>query len=153
MMTRIAIGSDHAGFLLKELIGKHLRDHDYTVIDVGTHSQDRTDYPEFGAAVGRLVADGQAEFGALVCGSGIGMCMAANKIPGVRAGVAHDVESARLMRAHNDAQVICFGERNTAPELAISYLDIFLATEFEGGRHTPRVQQLNALDEVREGKP
>lgn len=151
MTIRIAIGSDHAGFQLKELIGKYLRERDYTVIDVGTHSLDRTDYPEFGAAVGRLVADGQAEFGALVCGSGIGMCIAANKIPSIRAGVAHDVESARLMRAHNDAQVICFGERNTAPDLAISCLEAFLATDFEGGRHASRVEQLNALDEEREG--
>lgn len=151
MTTRIAIGSDHAGFQLKESIGKHLRERGYLVIDVGTHSQDRVDYPEFGAAVGRLVADGQAEFGALVCGSGIGMCIAANKIPGIRAGVAHDVESARLMRAHNDAQVICFGGRNTAPDLAISCLDVFLTTDFEGGRHASRVGQLNALDEDREG--
>lgn len=150
MTIRIAIGSDHAGFQLKELIGKHLRERNYTVIDVGTHSQDRADYPEFGAAVGRLVADGQAEFGAVVCGSGIGICIAANKIPGIRAGVAHDVESARLMRAHNDAQIICFGERNTPSDLAISCLDAFLETDFEGGRHAARVEQLNALDEERE---
>lgn len=150
MSIRIAIGSDHAGFQLKELIGKHLRELDYTVMDVGTHSLERADYPEFGAAVGNLVADGQAEFGALACGSGIGMCIAANKIPGVRAGVAHDVESARLMRAHNDAQIICFGERNTAADLAISCLDTFLATDFEGGRHAARVEQLNALDEERD---
>jgi ribose 5-phosphate isomerase B len=151
MSIRIAIGSDHAGYQLKEVIGAYLREHGFTVIDVGTHSPDRTDYPQYGAAAARLVASGQAEFGALVCGSGIGMCIAANKVPGVRAGVAHDVESARLMRAHNDAQVICFGERNTPPDLAISYLATFLATDFEGGRHTPRVEQLNALDVEQEG--
>jgi ribose 5-phosphate isomerase B len=140
---RIAIGSDHAGYQLKEAIGAYLRDHGYTVTDVGTHSAERTDYPEFGAAVGHLVADGKAGRGVLVCGSGVGMCITANK--------AHDVESARLMRAHNDVQVICFGGRTTAPELAISCLEAFLATDFEGGRHAARVQQLNALDIEREG--
>ena len=151
MTRRIAIGSDHAGFHLKELIGKHLRERGYTVIDVGTHSQERADYPQYGAAVGHLIADGQSDFGVLVCGSGIGMCIAANKVPGIRAGVAHDVETARLMRAHNDAQVICFGERNTAPELAIACLEVFLETDFEGGRHAARVQQLEALDLEHEG--
>jgi ribose 5-phosphate isomerase B len=148
---RIAIGSDHAGYQLKEAIGAYLRDHGYTVTDVGTHSAERTDYPEFGAAVGHLVADGKAGRGVLVCGSGVGMCITANKISGIRAAVAHDVESARLMRAHNDVQVICFGGRTTAPELAISCLEAFLATDFEGGRHAARVQQLNALDIEREG--
>jgi len=151
MTKRIAIGSDHAGFHLKESIGKHLREMGHEVIDVGTHSDERTDYPQFGAAVGRLVIEGQADFGALVCGSGIGICIAANKIPGIRAGVAHDVESAKLMRAHNDAQVICFGERNTDLDMAIACLDVFLETEFEGGRHAARVEQLNALDLEHEG--
>lgn len=151
MKMTVAIGSDHAGFLLKEAIGAYLRENDFVVIDVGTHSEERANYPEFGAAVGRLVATGKADRGALVCGSGIGMCIAANKIPGIRAGAAHDVESARLMRAHNDAQVICFGERNTAPDLAISYLRVFLSTDFDGGRHEIRVEQLNELDKEREG--
>jgi ribose 5-phosphate isomerase B len=148
---RIAIGSDHAGYQLKEVIGSYLREHDFTVIDVGTHSVDRTDYPEFGAAVGHLIANGKAERGVLVCGSGIEMCISANKISGIRAAVAHDVESACLMRAHNDVQVICFGERTTASDLAISCLEAFLATDFEGGRHAQRVEQLNALDLEREG--
>ncbi|HUW78703.1 MAG TPA: ribose 5-phosphate isomerase B [Candidatus Nanopelagicaceae bacterium] len=151
MTIRIAIGSDHAGYQLKEFIGKQLNKQGYTVTDVGTYSAERTDYPEYGAAVGRLIVGGQADFGALVCGSGVGICIAANKIPGIRAGVAHDVESARLMRAHNDAQIICFGERNTTPNVAILCLEAFLATDFEGGRHGPRVEQLNALDIEREG--
>ena len=150
MKMTVAIGSDHAGFLLKEVIGGYLRDNNVEVIDVGTYSEERTDYPEFGAEVGRLIARGEAKRGVLVCGSGIGICIAANKISGIRAAVAHDVESARLMRAHNDAQVICFGERNTASDLAISCLETFLTTEFEGGRHEARVQQLNALDDERE---
>lgn len=148
----IAIGSDHAGFRLKEALGAYLRDQGFTVVDVGTFSEERTDYPGFGAAVGHLVADGEAERGVLVCGSGVGMCIAANKISGIRAAVAHDVESVRLMRAHNDVQVICFGERITAADLAISCLETFLATDFEGGRHAARVNQLRALDQEREGE-
>ena len=149
-MTTVAIGSDHAGFLLKETIAAYLRENDHVIIDVGAYNAERSDYPEFGAAVAHLIANGQAERGVLVCGSGIGICIAANKIPGIRAAVAHDVESARLMRAHNDVQVICFGERNTDPDVAISALETFLTTDFEGGRHATRVQQLNALDEDRE---
>jgi ribose 5-phosphate isomerase B len=152
MSLSIAIGSDHAGYQLKEVLGAYLRDHGYSVVDVGTFSEERTDYPGFGAAVGHLVARVEAERGVLVCGSGVGMCIAANKISGVRAAVAHDVESARLMRAHNDAQVICFGERITPADLAISCLETFLATDFEGGRHGARVNQLKALDEAREGQ-
>jgi len=148
----VAIGSDHAGFQLKEILAEYLRDHGYDVIDVGAHSEDRVDYPLYGAAVGRLVASGKAARGVLACGSGVGICIAANKVPGIRAGAAHDVESARLMRAHNDAQVICFGGRNTAPDLAISALEAFLTTAFEGGRHEARVAQLNSLDEEREAQ-
>lgn len=148
----IAIGSDHAGFRLKEALGAYLRDQGFTVVDAGTFSEERADYPGFGVAVGHLVADGEAERGVLVCGSGVGMCIAANKISGIRAAVAHDVESVRLMRAHNDVQVICFGERITAADLAISCLETFLATDFEGGRHAARVNQLRALDQEREGE-
>lgn len=142
---RIAIGSDHAGFQLKSAIAEHLKSQGHEVIDCGTYSEERADYPEFGAAVGRAVASGEAERGVAVCGSGIGICMAANKIPGVRAGVAYDDETARLMRLHNDAQVICFGERLTQTSVALSALDTFLTTDFEGGRHQQRVELLNHL--------
>lgn len=144
---RIAIGCDHAGYKLKSAIAEHLRQAGHTVIDLGTDSEERVDYPDFGAAVGRAVTSGQAERGVAVCGSGIGICMAANKIPGVRAGTAYDEETARLMRLHNDAQVICFGERLTKAEVALAALDVFLATEFEGGRHQNRVDLLNKLSE------
>lgn len=142
---RIAVGADHAGVHLKDALAEHLRAIGHAVSDVGTHGDERVDYPDFGAAVGRLIASGECERGVLVCGSGIGICMAANKIHGVRAGVAYDNTSAELMRAHNDAQVICFGARLTSPETAIAALDVFLATEFEGGRHQGRVDRLNDL--------
>lgn len=142
---RIAIGSDHAGYHLKTAIGAHLRSLGHEVLDCGTDSEERADYPDFGAAVGRAIASGEADRGVAVCGSGIGICMAANKIPGIRAGVAYDDEQARLMRLHNDAQVICFGERLTQLDAAISALDVFLTTEFEGGRHQARVDLLNDL--------
>lgn len=143
---RIAIGSDHAGFLLKESIGQWLRDAGHEVIDVGTHSEDRVDYPDFGAKVGLAVARGEAERGIAVCGSGQGICMAANKVAGVRAGVVRDIEDATIIRRHNDANVACFGERFTTPEMALDALPAFLGTAFDGGRHEGRVEKLAGLD-------
>src|SRR5690606_3221477 len=102
-------------------------------------------YPDFGAAVGRAVAGGEADLGLCVCGSGIGIAIAANKVPGVRAATVHDVTSAHLAREHNDANVICIGERLTGPEVAKDSVDAFLAAKFEGGRHTPRVAKIDAL--------
>jgi len=144
--VRIAVGSDHAGIHLKTALAEHLRALGHEVVDVGTHGEERVNYPDFGAAVGRLVVTGEAERGVLVCGSGIGICMAANKVTGVRAGVAYDNTTAELMRAHNDAQIICFGERLTSPEVAVAALDVFLATPFEGGRHQERVDLLDHLN-------
>ena len=144
-MARVAIGSDHAGFALKGELAEMLAALGYEVIDLGTHSEDRVDYPDFGAAVAKEVADGQADFGVCVCGSGLGIAMAANKIPGVRAAPLHDATTARLAREHNDANVACFGARLIDPETAKEVLQVFCATDFEGGRHAPRVQKLNAL--------
>lgn len=144
---KIAIGSDHAGFLLKERLRSWLEEHGYDVLDLGTYSEDRVDYPHYGAEVGRAVADGEAEFGVAVCGSGQGVCMAANKIPGVRAGVIRANDDAEMTRRHNNANVACFGERFTDPDVAIASLDIFLTTPFDGGRHVARVEQLAELDE------
>lgn len=143
---RIAIGSDHAGFLLKERLGQWLREQGHEVIDVGTHSEDRVDYPDYGAGVGLAVASGDAEFGVAVCGSGQGICMAANKIAGIRGGVVRDIEDATIIRRHNDANVACFGERFTTPEIAIDALRAFLETPFDGGRHEGRVEKLGVLD-------
>lgn len=147
-MARIAIGSDHAGFHLKEVLAQKLADDGHEVVDCGTNSTDRVDYPDFGAAVGRAVSGGDAALGVCVCGSGIGIAMAANKIAGVRAATVNDVTSAHLTREHNDANVICFGERLIGESVALEALDAFLGAEFEGGRHAPRVAKIDALREI-----
>ena len=146
---RIAIGSDHAGFALKETLRMWLVEQGHDVADLGTHTEERCDYPKFGALVGEAVADGDAEFGVVVCGSGQGICMAANKVPGVRGGVIRDVHDAEMTRRHNDANVACFGERFTEPDVALAALAVFLETPFEGGRHANRVEQLAELDRGR----
>ena len=145
---RIAIGSDHAGFTLKETLRTWLIDQGHDVLDLGAYSEERVDYPHFGAAVGRAVASGDVDLGVAVCGSGQGICMAANKIPGVRGGVIRDVQDAEMTRRHNDANVACFGERFTEPEVAVDSLRVFLATPFDGGRHEARVEMLERLDET-----
>jgi len=142
----VAVGSDHAGFVLKEQIRGWLLEHDYEVLDLGAYSAERVDYPHFGAEVGRAVVAGKAEFGIAVCGSGQGVCMAANKVPGVRGGVIRDVQDAQMTRRHNNANVACFGERVTEPEVALAAVQAFLTTAFEGGRHEARVEQLAELD-------
>lgn len=144
-MARIAVAADHAGYHLKQDIAAHLADAGHQVVDVGTHSTDRVDYPDFGAAIGRAVADGEADGGVAVCGSGIGIGMAANKVPGIRAATVHDATSAHLAREHNDANVICIGERLIGPAVAIEAVDAWLAAEFEGGRHEGRVAKIDAL--------
>ena len=141
----VAVGSDHAGFGLKEEIAKRLVERGIEVVDIGTHSTDRVDYPDYGAAVGRAVVSGRAQLGVAVCGSGLGICMAANKVAGVRAASVHDVTSARLTRQHNDANVICLGERLIGVEVAKDAVDAWLEATFEGGRHADRVAKLDAL--------
>jgi ribose 5-phosphate isomerase B len=144
---RIAIGCDHAGFALKTALKEWLQAEGYDVNDCGTYSDERVDYPVFGAKVGEIVSVGNADFGVLVCGSGQGICMAANKIAGIRGGVIRDNWDAEMTRRHNNANVACFGERVTEPAVAIEALRTFLSTEFEGGRHEARVELLAALDE------
>ena len=143
----VALGADHAGVALKDELVTHLQERGVQVLDLGTHGTDRVDYPDFGAAVGRAVAGGEADLGVAVCGSGLGICMAANKIPGVRAATVHDATSARLTRQHNDANVICLGERLIGVEVAKDAVDEWLDAEFEGGRHAGRVAKLDALIE------
>lgn len=140
---RVAIGSDHAGFELKESLKRHLEERGHTVQDAGTHSADRVDYPPYGKEVARAVAGGEAERGVLVCGSGIGMCMAANRINRVRAAVLHDRYDAEMSRKHNDANIACFRGRMSGIPNAAELLDLFLTTNFEGGRHVARVQQID----------
>ncbi len=143
---RIAIGSDHAGFHLKQTLADWLLQQGHEVVDLGTYSDERTDYPHYGAAVGRAVAAGEVDLGVAVCGSGQGICMAANKVPGVRGGVIRDNDDAEMTRRHNNANVACFGERFTEPDVAVAALAVFLDTSFDGGRHETRVEQLGELD-------
>lgn len=145
---RIAVGSDHAGFAMKESLAQRLRDLGHDVVDCGTYSPERVDYPDFGAAVGRAVASGGAEGGVCVCGSGIGIGMAANKIAGVRAATVWDATSARLAREHNNANVICIGERLVGPEVAAAALKAWLDSDFDGGRHVARVKKIDNLGGV-----
>ena len=148
-MAIIAIGADHAGFSLKEQLKAWLAAGGHRVIDHGTHSTASVDYPDYAAAVAEAVRAGGAERGVLVCGSGIGMAMAANKVAGVRAAVAGDPDVARLSRQHNDANVLALGARLTTPTQALAVVQAWLATPFEGGRHARRVDKLSQLDELR----
>jgi ribose 5-phosphate isomerase B len=144
---RVAVGSDHAGFPLKEILMVELAELGHQVTDLGTHDgTTRVDYPDFGAAVGRAVVTGEADLGVCTCGSGIGIAMAANKIPGVRAAVVHDVTTATLARQHNHANVVCLGSRVTGAAVAVDALAAFLAATEEHGRHDARIAKLADLD-------
>ncbi len=143
---KIAIGSDHGGYLLKEEIIKHLESEGYKVLNLGTFSEESCNYPIFGAAVGRAVANKEADFGILVCTSGEGIMMAANKIKGVRAGIGYNDEVSGLLREHNNANVIAFGAKFMKKEDVLRRVDIFLKTPFAGGRHEKRVEILSELE-------
>jgi len=151
---RLAVGADHAGYALKEEVKRLLDQRGVAYTDFGTDSEARVDYPDFAAKVAGEVSAGRFDRGILVCGSGIGMAMAANKFAGVRAAAATDVTSARLAREHNNANVLTLGERLTTPDMARRIVDTFLDTPFGGGRHAPRVAKVNALGTGRaESKP
>lgn len=147
---KIALGADHAGFTLKNVVKKHLDDLGHEVLDVGTDSPDRTDYPIWGSRAARRVTSGEAELGIVVCGSGIGIGIAANKVPGARCATCTDPWSALMSRRHNDANMLALGERVTGEGLALAIVDAFLEASFDGGRHTGRVGQITDLDEGRE---
>ena len=138
----IAIGCDHAGFRLKDSIGKALKEKGYEVLDLGANGPDSVDYPDFAHAVADAIESGKANRGVLVCGSGIGISMAANRHKGVRAANCTSGLMARLARQHNDANVLALGERIVGLETALDCLDQFLNTEFEGGRHEARVGKI-----------
>lgn len=144
---RIAIGADHAGVALKEQVKQMLASRGIEFDDVGTLTTESVDYPDFAAAVGRKVASGEYDRGILTCGSGIGMAIAANKVPGIRAASIQDEQSARLSREHNDINVLALGERQTDPATARRIVELFLDTPFAGGRHQGRVDKINALDQ------
>ncbi len=143
---KIAIGSDHAGFELKQAVRPLLESAGHEVVDVGTDSEESTDYPLYASQAAKLVADGEAERAVLVCGSGVGVSIVANKVDGVRAVNAHDPEEAEMSRRHNDANVLALGGRRLPEGAAEGIVERFLATDFEGGRHERRVEQISAVE-------
>jgi RpiB/LacA/LacB family sugar-phosphate isomerase len=144
---RIAIGADHAGFELKQLIADHLRHLAHEVIDVGTGSDDPVDYPDYAEALSNVLIDGQAERGVLICGSGVGASIAANKLPGIRAGLCHDTYSARQGVEHDDMNVLVLGARVIGVELAREIVGVFLAAKYTAEeRHRRRVAKIKALE-------
>ena len=144
---KIYIGSDHAGFAVKGFVKKLFEKRGYEVEDLGTYSAERVDYPDYAAKVARAVAADPDSQGVLICGTGIGMSIAANKIKGIRAAEVHDYYTAQMARAHNDANVLCFGERVVGPGVIESIVEAWCTTEFEGGRHENRVKKIMALEE------
>jgi len=145
-MKKITVGCDHAAYELKKKVIAHLSERGYEVIDVGTHSTDSCDYPTFAQAVCKNIQNGVTELGILICGTGIGMSMAANKHKGIRAAACSDTFSARLTRMHNNANVLCFGERVVGVGLACDLVDAFLDAEFEGGKHARRVDMITEIE-------
>ena len=141
----IAVASDHGGFALKEEVKKHLMERGIEVLDLGTYSEESVDYPVYGKACGEAVASGKADLGIVVCGTGIGISIAANKVKGIRCGLCTSVEMARLTKQHNNANILALGGRTTETGLAMEIVDTWLDTEFEGGRHQRRV---NLLDQM-----
>jgi ribose 5-phosphate isomerase B len=144
---RIALAADHAGFALKEQVREYLVSKGYEVEDHGPAAADSVDYPDFAEKVATRVAAQEATFGVLVCGTGLGMAMAANKVPGVRAATCNDTLSAHFARAHNNANVLTMGGRLTDEATAQKILDVWLTTPFEGGRHELRVRKIAAIDQ------
>jgi len=139
---KIVIASDHAGFELKASLKQSLLDEGYEVLDLGAHSTESVDYPDFAAALAGAIRDGQAERGILICGTGIGISIAANRHPGIRAALCHDTTGARLSRMHNDANVLVLGARMVGAEVAKDCVATFFSTPFEAGRHSRRVEKL-----------
>ena len=145
-MEIIAIGSDHGGFHLKEKVKAYLMEKGYKVLDMGTKSEASVDYPDYAEKVAKAVQAGEVDRGILICGTGIGMAITANKIPGVRAAVVHDAYTAEMSRRHNNANVITFGGRVVGLGVAFSIVDAWLKNRFEGGRHARRLDKIEALE-------
>ena len=143
---RIALGSDHAGYPLKVEVAKHLEAAGHEILDMGTDSEEPVDYPPFCAAAARAVVRGEAQLGVVMGGSGQGEQISANKVHGVRAALCHDEFTARLARQHNNANVLAMGARVLGSELALTILDVFVASNFEGGRHVPRLAEIAATE-------
>jgi ribose 5-phosphate isomerase B len=144
--VRIIIGADHAGFLLKEAVTRRLADRSTEVIDVGTWSDEPVDYPDFGALVAGRVSSGEFEKGILICGSGVGMSMVANKFPGVRAALAFDTNTAVMSRRHNDSNILVLAARRTDEATADAIVDAWMTSEFDGGRHSRRLKKIESIE-------
>ncbi|MDA8229018.1 MAG: ribose 5-phosphate isomerase B [Desulfitobacterium hafniense] len=144
---KVALGADHGGYELKEEIRKHLEEQNIEVLDLGTNSPDSVDYPRYGFAVGEAIMKGRAELGIVVCGTGLGISIAANKVPGIRAAVCTETFSARMSREHNNANILALGGRVTGPGLALEIVDVFLNTPFSGGRHGRRIELIAQIEE------
>jgi ribose 5-phosphate isomerase B len=145
-MMLIAIGSDHGGFRLKEDIKQYLEERKISFRDLGTYSADSVDYPDISRSVAQAVVGGECDRGIIICGTGIGVNIAANKIKGVRAALCHDTFSAQMSREHNDANILTMGERVIGPGLALAIVEKWLGTEFAGGRHARRVGKIMELE-------
>jgi len=145
VILKIALGSDHAGYILKEALKKHLDDKGIEFKDYGTFKMDSCDYPEYAYKVGQAVTTEEADLGILICGTGIGMSITANKIKGVRAALANNIEAAQMSRLHNDANVLCLGGRVLDEDAAIEIVETWLNTSFEGGRHQSRINLISQL--------
>lgn len=143
MTRKVAIASDHAGFPLKEYLKKNFKAQSVEWVDLGTHSTDSVDYPDYGRKIADVVANGEVEFGVAICGSGIGISIACNRNPKIRAALCTDSTMARLTRLHNNANILCMGDRLTGTEVALDILKAFLETQFEGGRHQGRIDKLS----------
>ena len=143
---KVAIGNDHTAVELKKHIKEYLEKKGYELCDVGTNSTERTDYPIYGEAVAKKVASGECDFGVLICGTGIGISLAANKVCGIRAAVCSEPYSARLTRQHNNANIIAFGARVVGEAMAEMIVDEFFAAEYEGGRHQKRIDMIDAIE-------
>ena len=144
--NRIVLSSDHSAIRLRQAIAAHVAAQGWTAVDIGPTTAESTPYPQHGEAAARLVASGDCRFGIILCGTGQGIMMAANKVKGVRCGVCSDTFSARMIRQHNDANMLSLGARVVGEGLALDLVDAFLAAEFEGGRHAPRVEMIVALE-------
>jgi ribose 5-phosphate isomerase B len=142
---KIIVGCDHGGYELKEKVVPHLKSQSYEVEDVGTHSMESVDYPVYALKVARAIADGRADRGILICGSGIGMCMSANRVSGVRAIQISEPYAAKMSRRHNDSNILCLGGRFIGQDLAFEVVDTWLKEPFEGGRHQRRVDLMDSL--------
>lgn len=145
-MEKIVIGCDHAALQMKNKVIAHLKDRGFDVVDVGTYSEDSCDYPDFGYAAAKMVADGEVKMGIVICGTGIGISISANKVKGIRCALCGDLFSAEMTRRHNDANMLAMGARVISDELALQITDKFLDTPFEGGRHQRRIDKMMQIE-------